>query len=171
VLPIGLSAQTIPQKDTLANVPLKTVSDVPLDSTTFMSQAIRPLSNRDSLKSKVKYSEDALEDPVDYEARDSQWLDAKNREVHLYGAATVTYEKLVLKADYIVLNLDDNIATAEGLPDSIGRMAGTPEFDDGTQKFSAKRLRYNFKSGKGIIYDGTTQQNDLFLLGTKTKSY
>lgn len=114
MLPIGLSAQTIPQKDSLANVPLRQVPDILQDSTTFVSQPIRPVSRQDSLKSTIKYSEDALEDPVDYEARDSQWLDAKNREVHLYGAAKVTYDKLVLTADYIVLNLDENIATAEG---------------------------------------------------------
>ncbi|MEM9823887.1 MAG: putative LPS assembly protein LptD, partial [Bacteroidota bacterium] len=169
VLLTSLSAQTIPQKDTLSNISTRPKLSVPSDSTLLASRPIRPRPSRDSAKAKVKYSEDALEEPVDFEARDSQWIDAKNREVHLFGAAKVTYEQLVLTADYIVLNLDENIATAEGLPDSLGRMSGTPEFDDGSQKFNAKKLRYNFKSGKGIIYDGTTQQNDLFLLGQKTK--
>ncbi|MEM8906531.1 MAG: putative LPS assembly protein LptD [Bacteroidota bacterium] len=179
VLPLtGLIAQTIPQKDSLPDLPLDSLRGIRPDSIRLPGRPAydptrafpSPTASRtDSIRSQIKYSDDALDEPLDYNARDSQWIDGKNQVVYLYGAAEVKYEKLVLKADYIVLDLKDNIATAEGLPDSLGKMSGTPEFDDGSQQFSAKRLRYNFKSGKGIIYDGTTKQNDLYLLGSRSK--
>ncbi|MEL7020041.1 MAG: putative LPS assembly protein LptD, partial [Bacteroidota bacterium] len=39
----------------------------------------------------------------------------------------------------------------------------------GQQRFNAAKLRFNFKNKKGIIYDVTTQQNDLYIKGGKSK--
>lgn len=117
----------------------------------------------------VKIDKDALDEKIDYSAADSQRLDIKNEVVYLYGNAKVIYGQRTLTADYIVFNLKDNIATAEGLPDSSGVMAGFPKFEDGDQVFDAKKLKYNFKSGKGIIYDARTKQDDLYIVGNRTK--
>ena len=117
----------------------------------------------------IKYSEDTLNAEVDYNATDSIIYDIANKRIHLYGNANVTYTSIDLKADYIAFDWETNIVTAEGLPDSTGKMAGFPEFSDGSQSFTAKRMRYNFKSQKGIVYDVTTQQNDVYVLGGQSK--
>ena len=44
-----------------------------------------------------------------------------------------------------------------------------PHFVDGEQDFNANRMRYNFETEKGIIYDVTTKQQNLYVLGTKAK--
>jgi hypothetical protein len=44
-----------------------------------------------------------------------------------------------------------------------------PDFKDGEQQFTATRLRYNFKTKKGIIYEARTQQEDLYVLGERAK--
>ncbi len=117
----------------------------------------------------VVISDDALDAEVEYDARDSMIMDYKNRLVYLYGGASIKYTTLLLKADHIVLNLDSSLATAMGWPDSTGEIAGTPEFQDGDQSFTARRMRYNFKSQKGMVYDALTSEGDLYVLGEKTK--
>lgn len=116
-----------------------------------------------------KVSEDSLDAEVNYTAEDSMRLDNKAQEVHLYGDAVVKYLNLSLKADYIVFNVDSNIATAVGRPDSAGVIRGNPVFTEGDQSFEARKMRYNFRTQKGIIYDVITTEGDLFIHGRKTK--
>ncbi len=117
----------------------------------------------------ILFSKDSLDAPVEYDARDSMLLDITEQKIHLYGEAVVKYTTITLKADYIVFDWKTNIVSAEGLPDSTGRMAGFPEFSEGEQSFNAKRLRYNFQSRKGMVYDVTTQQNDIIIHGERSK--
>src|ERR1700739_254396 len=70
----------------------------------------------DSIK-KAKEKKAPLNSKVDYHARDSIRLDAKKRKVYLYGDADVKYENLELKAAYIDISLDSNIAFATGIQD------------------------------------------------------
>lgn len=117
----------------------------------------------------IAISEDALDAKVFYEAEDSSWMEAKKRLVHLKGNALIKYQSFELQADYIVFHLDSNIAIANGLPDSSGVLRGIPQFSDGTSNFEAKRLRYNFKTQKGIIYEAVTKEGDLYIHGNRTK--
>jgi hypothetical protein len=120
---------------------------------------------------KYNISKNAIDQEVSYGSRDSLIMDNKTRLVHLYGNAYVNYGSLDLKADYIMLDLNTNIALAEGLADSLGQMAGTPVFKDGTQEIEAGRMRYNFKSRKGLVYQVTTTESDMYIHGATTKFY
>ncbi len=53
-----------------------------------------------------------------------------------------------------------------GLP---GHKPGTPLFSDGTNEFDANEMRYNFKTGKGKVYNAVTFQSNLYIHGTETK--
>lgn len=119
--------------------------------------------------SRVKISKDALDDVVDYSAKDSMWFDVRKKQVHLYGAASVKYTSLTVKAGYILLDYNKNEITAEPFPDSSKQLVGLPEFQDGEQNFTASKLRYNFRSKKGIIYEARTKQEDLYVLGERAK--
>jgi len=111
-----------------------------------------------------------LDEQIDYTAVDSQRMDVKNQIVYLFGGAQVIYGSRTLTADYIVFDMKNNIATAEGVLDSVsGQITGRPYFEDGEQKFESERLKYNFKKGKGIIYGARTQQSDMYVLGERTK--
>jgi hypothetical protein len=108
----------------------------------------------------VKYSKDSLDAVVDYGASDSMRFELAKNLVHLYGKAYVKYKQLSLTdAAYIVINLKDNIATAEGLPDTAQVLRGLPKFSDGNQNFTAKKMRYNFKTRKGLVYDVSSEYN------------
>ena len=119
--------------------------------------------------SQIKISNDALDEEVVYAAKDSIWFDVKNKQVHLYGDASVVYTSLNITAGYILLDYANNEISAQDWPDSSGQMAGKPDFKDGQQEFTAARLRYNFKAKKGIIYEARTKQEDLYVLGERAK--
>lgn len=121
----------------------------------------------DSLQ--VRISRDALEAPVKYHARDSQWIDLRHKQIHLIGDAEVTYQDIQLNADYIVFSFETNIVTAKGLPDSLGVMAGTPRFRQGSQSFEALEMRYNFRTKKGMSIQNATEEGDLHVLTEKAK--
>ena len=128
---------------------------------------------KDSLKVNIvktlKISKDALDEPVEYQAKDSIIFENTKNLVHLYGDASVKYQTIQVKAAYIVLNTKENLATAEARKDSSGRVAGAPVFTDKDQNFKSQKMRYNFKNKKGVVYDVQTLQQNLYVLGEKTK--
>lgn len=117
----------------------------------------------------VRFSKDSIEAAVEYGARDSMIYDIANRRILLYGQATVSYTTISLEADFITLDWALDEISAEGLPDSVGQMAGLPVFKDADQEFNAQRIRYNFKTRKGIVYEVTTTQGDIVVRGEKSK--
>lgn len=136
------------------------------------TDTIPPIAFRDSATvdlSKLKISNDALDAEVEYAAEDSIWFDVKKKQVHLYGGASVIYTTLNIKAGYILLDYANNEISAQQFADSTGQLTGLPDFKDGEQQFTSTRLRYNFKTKKGIIYEARTQQEDLYVLGERAK--
>jgi hypothetical protein len=119
----------------------------------------------------VKVSPDALEEKVDYKAADSMFFDIKNKQIHLYGQAEVKYQSMTMTADYIVIDWVENIMTADGRKDIRGNWIGKPTFKEGEQTFTASKLRYNFKTYKGIIYDGQTIFDGLNVVSRKGKFF
>lgn len=119
--------------------------------------------------SSISLSKDSLDAPVQYTAQDSMVWDIENRKVHLYGNAKVDYTTISLKANYIVFDWGNNEVVAEAYPDSSGTLAGFPNFKDGDQDFDSKKMRFNFKTKKGIVYDVTTEQQSVIVHGEKSK--
>lgn len=111
-----------------------------------------------------------LETTVNYNARDSILMDMINRKAYLYGEAYVDYGKITLEANYIEIDWVKSEVYAIGMPDSIGGdTVGLPLFQEGEDKFVSKEMRYNFKSGKGIIKEVVTQEGDGFIHGETVK--
>ena len=89
----------------------------------------------------IKLSNESFDDVVEYGSRDSMWFDVKNKQLHLYGEASVKYTSLSIKAGYILLDYAKNEISAEPIADSTGNKVGLPDFQDGEQNFTASRLR------------------------------
>ena len=169
VLVLGFSSSIFAQPDSIkARIQqqqneISQPIDLPFDTT-------QPTINRQTIDlNDVIISEDAVDAPVIYNADDSMHLEAKTQIVHLYGNATVKYETFSLRANYIALDVEKKLVIAEGLPDSTGRVSGYPVFADETQSFTAKKIKYNFETQKGIIYDITTEQQGGYIRGGKAK--
>jgi lipopolysaccharide assembly outer membrane protein LptD (OstA) len=106
---------------------------------------------------------------VKYNADDSIRFDAANSIVRLYGNAKIEYGKIKLSAARIEINWLENNVTAEGITDSLGNTTGTPIFEEGADKYSAQKIKYNFKTKKGIINGVITQQGEGYIHGDKIK--
>ncbi len=153
----------------LGQKPVQDSIPVTADSLAVMEADTIALDTVLSRFSGIRLSKDSLDAPVKYACNDSMIYDIKNQKVYLYGQASVAYTSINLDADYLIFDMANNIVTAEGLPDSLGNMAGFPHFKDGTQEFTAKRMRYNFKTRKGIVYDVTTEQEGIIIHGSRSK--
>ena len=106
---------------------------------------------------------------VDYTSTDSMVFSLDGATVELYGGATISYEDIILEANYIRYEMEKNMVIAEGLPDSSGNMAGNPKFTDANNSFESKLLRYNFKTQKGYIEEVITEQEGGYLHAAQTK--
>ena len=114
-------------------------------------------------------SKDSLSVPVHYAAKDRVRFDYQNRIIHLYGEALIVYQSMEIRAAYIRVELNNNLAIAEPAVDSLGRKTGVPEFKEGDQSFKAQRITYNFNTKKGFIEEIVTREGDLYVHGSETK--
>ncbi len=114
-------------------------------------------------------SADSLDAPVICRSRDSMYLDVKNQLLHLYGQAQVQYEQIDLKAGHIILDMRQKTITAQQMVDSLKQLSGMPIFSEGEQQFTARKIRFNFQTRKGIVYDSRTAQQGVYVLSKKTK--
>jgi LptD protein len=142
------------------------------NSSDSTSKQVSDTARFDSIRlaaANITYSKDSLDAEVDYGAKDSLIFDNSNQLVYLYGAAFVNYRSLALTADYIIIDMKNNIATAEPRKDTSGKVKGVPHFKDGSQDFTAQKMRYNFRTKKGMVYDVTTTQSNVYIHGGKSK--
>jgi len=116
-----------------------------------------------------KKSSSFLDSKVDYQAFDSAILDKTNQKAYLYNAAVVLYEDLKLTAGYIEIDFGKDIVYATGIKDSTGKIVQRPVFEQGTDKFTAGEITYNFETKKGKIKDVITQQGDGYIHGETIK--
>ncbi len=116
----------------------------------------------------ISASKSVMEEDVTYDAVDSIIMLADGTVV-MYNGAKVNYGDVELEAYYIRLNRDSNLIYAEGIEDSTGHLVQTPIFSDGGQTFDAETIRYNFATGKGLIYNVASEQADGFVNGGITK--
>ena len=110
-----------------------------------------------------------IDAPIDYNAEDSIIVSFDGQKVFLYNNAKVNYQQIELAAYFIELDLETREVYAEGKEDSTGTLIQKPIFNDGTQEFESKTLRYNFDTEKGIITEVVTEQGEGYVHSKRTK--
>lgn len=114
-------------------------------------------------------SPDAIESEISYGSEGKKKIDLANKEVHLWDNAYVKYEEINVGADYIVFNFETNTVTATATYDDHGHLISKATFSEGDQNFQYDSFKYNFKTEKGIVYQGVTKEGELFVHGGFTK--
>ncbi len=132
---------------------------------TLNQDSIRP----DTIPADTTVADDMLESEIIYSARDSMPVDLDNEITYLYGDATVDYQDLHLKAEYIMIDMGKKELFASGITDSSGNTIGNPEFSQADQKFRSSTIKYNFKSKKGKIGYVITQEGQGYIHGEVVK--
>jgi len=170
ILFVTALAYSLQGQTTSPETPRDTLPPLTPDSSSLVFDTLPPGADSSVLSVQtITFSKDSLDAPVEYNAKDSMIYDIAGQKVYLFGDAIVKYQSITLEAAHIIFDWKTNIVSADGLPDSLGRMAGFPKFSEGENKFEAKRMQYNFRSRKGIIYEVTTQQNDIIVLAARSK--
>lgn len=118
-----------------------------------------------------KRRKSALEDKVQYSAKDSMRISITGKKLYLFGEAHVTYTDIELNAEYIELDLGKEEVFARGVYDTIGKVTGKPVFKKGDESFESDSLKYNFSTEKGVIFHIITQQGEGYLHSDKTKRH
>jgi len=130
---------------------------VPSDTLKKLSDTVKTQSDIDAI--------------IEYSATDSAIFDISGDQLLLYNEADLKYKEYELKAARIILYRGSSIMEAQGIPDSVksGKYMGTPIFFEGTKRYDAFKLRYNFTTRKGNIEMGSTEIEGGFYLGEKIK--
>ncbi len=106
--------------------------------------------------------DDNLEDTVAYEAQTIS-NDFPNKTTYLLTDAEVTYQDIVITADYIMIHWDTDEVSAYSKIDSTGKVLERATFSQGGKEYQYESFRYNFKNQKGIVYNGRTIESDLVI--------
>lgn len=109
-----------------------------------------------------------LDHAVTFTSSDSMIL-VRRDSAYLFGNAVVTYDNMRLDAAILDVDLNGSTVFAQGRPDSIGELEGTPVFQEEDTKYETNTMRYNFDTGKGFITDVITQQGEGYITGGTTK--
>ncbi len=117
----------------------------------------------------LKISPDAIDKQVTYKAAGYKKNDLVNGKVTLVRSAEVNYGDILIQADSVIFNMVNNQIFAVGVKDTTGKVIGKPHFKSGSEEFDADTLRYNFKSGKALVKNIITQQQEGLLHSEITK--
>lgn len=149
---------------------LASAADSIAPQTTPMPQYLSPLTDTvaSPKKSRIVRQKVDLDNKVVFASKDSMILIGRD-SAFMYGSGDVQYGEIKLNAAQIEMNLNDNTVYAIGRPDSLGDVDGLPVFTESGTDYTAKTMRYNFKSRRGLIHDVVTQQGEGFLHSGLTK--
>ncbi len=137
------------------------------DSTFVLVDSLS-IATIDSLKTDtIVQSSDDLKSKIIYNSADSIAIDMENDRMIMYNKASILYEDLDLKADYIEIDFNKRMLYAKGLPDSSGTIVGMPVFKQGEDNFNVESILYNFDTKRGKITDARTQQGEGYIHGEK----
>lgn len=106
---------------------------------------------------------------VEYSARDSIVADIPAQVIRLYGDANVTYEDIVLRADFIEIDLVHGEVLATFTLDSAGAPVGKPTFTMGAEESRCDYIKYNFNTKKGYVKEIRGQQGEGYIHMAESK--
>ena len=166
----------LPAEDTIT-YPIDSLSTTPLPfappSDTLFADTLSTISDTIVKRPVPHHSKPQKDSPFEVQvvrsAVDSVIQEMNNKIIHYYGKAVVKYDDITLEANYLKFDLNTNIVTATGLPDTLGKMQGTPIFTQGETKFEAVEMSYNFQTKKGIIHKVWSEESGGYIHGEKIK--
>ncbi len=117
----------------------------------------------------IPISDQILDEGFESGAVESRWIDVVNNEVHLKGDAFIKYQDNEIRAGYIIFDMDKKEALAQSVEGQNGEALGKPVFISNGQEIQYNKLRFNFETQKGIVYEAFSRQGEFFVHGAVTK--
>ena len=117
----------------------------------------------------ARVSSNAIKSTIKYKAKDSVAINLDTRHAFLYTDGSIDYDKMILQADRVDVDFENQILHAHGTTDTAGNIAGRPYFKQDDAEYHADTITFNYNTQKGIIQSVITQEGDGFLHGNKVK--
>jgi len=141
------------------------------DSTSLIHPSLQPMNLilQDSvLSDSIPKKKSMITDIVRSYAKDYKHMARRENKMYLYNEGKIEYQDMVIEAGEIILDNATNEVTARGIKDSTG-YTQLPIFTQGTQKIEPDSIRYNFTTGRAIVYNSLTKQGGFTVRGPVTK--
>jgi len=126
----------------------------------------------DSLfKEKLKGRTYDVDTTVFASSKDSLIFLVKDKKMKIYGEGNINYKSTEIKSSNIFIDFESNNIDAAGVPSDTlpGKFDGTPVLKEGTEVYAGQTMKYNFKSGQGLISLAKTEQDGSKYTGAKIK--
>lgn len=123
----------------------------------------------DTLSIDIPISDQKIDEQIEHGAVDTQWVDVEKNQIHLIGDAYVKYQDNEINAGYIIFDFVKKEAFAQSIEGKKGAEIGKPSFKSSGQTFQYNKMKFNFETQKGIVYEAFTQQGEYFIHGAVTK--
>jgi len=104
-------------------------------------------------------------------SKDSLIFFVKEKKMNIYGQSSINYKITEIKSENIFIDFNTSNIVAEGVPSDTleGKLDGTPVLKEGAEVYEGQTMKYNFKTGQGIISLAKTEQDGSKYTGTKIK--
>lgn len=121
-------------------------------------------------KDTVVLKKEQLESVVNTKA-DNIRNDIPKKMTYLNKKAQVTYQDMIIDADYISIDWDKSLIFARGELDSLGRMKVPAVATQGGKKYEYDEFTYNIKTRQAIAFNARTEESEGVIVAEKTKKY
>ncbi len=135
----------------------------------LMVMAGMVVSAQSDIDTLARVSPNAIKDVIKYKAKDSVAINLDTRRAFLYTDGSIDYDKMLLQADQVEVDFENQILHAHGTADTAGDIIGRPYFKQDDAEYHADTITFNYSTQKGIIQSVITQEGDGFLHGNKVK--
>lgn len=136
------------------------------DSTALIHPSLQPINL--IVKDSTDKKESVITDIVRSYAKDYKHMARRENKMYLYNEGKIEYQDMVIEAGEIILDNVTSEVTARGIEDSTGYIQ-SPIFDQGGEKIEPDSLRYNFNTGRAIVYNSRTKQGGFTVRGPVSK--
>ncbi len=139
--------------------------------TSSVIEVMRDTTHKEEEKKEdtLKVSKSALDEPVQFSAKDSLTYHFASGRANFYGESDLKYLNMELQADFITMSLDSALVHANSRINEKEEEVGKPVFKMGSDQYEPDSISYNFKSGKAFISNVYTEQGEGFLISAESK--
>lgn len=104
-------------------------------------------------------------------AADSLIFLVQDRKMKIYGEGSLNYRETELKAANIFVDFETSNIEALGIPSDTNKniFLGQPILKDRGETYEGFRMKYNFKTKRGLIASAQTESEGAFYTGSKIK--
>jgi len=113
--------------------------------------------------------ESGLDSIVFYKASENIIYNVKDRKMILNKEANVKFKNQSITAYQIVFSFEESTMNAFVGKDTNNKFIGIPKFIDKNEEYYGKDIKFNFKTGKGVINLAETELSGGFYFGEKIK--